>query len=409
MRCLFWGILAGILIALLLSLLLVVGCVVLLSAPGFDPGIGHRPDEPFDPDLRFGSPIPQWSADGRFIVVNKLGTMLAYDVNGEEVQMIRVAPERNGGQYAPSVSPQGRVAYENYETSEKLFEEPLQRHVETAPIDGGAKIEQLYELPKEESNPAKPVWSPDGAHLAFRTQERYKDAPSLDDIVVMDADGKESARFPLTIHEALGHFQRVVWSNDSQRIAVWHADLGRGTRGAGHSAITTINKDGTDEQVVVRADHYISPPTWSSDSERVYFAVREGGQSNPLLLKSARADGTDLRTVAEIDTERAGGVKDVQLSPDGARFLFIIDDEDWRKVELGPGGTWPQENENTWLPLGGLYVSDVDGANLTKVAAGTLWATWSPDSRRIAVFDERSEQLDLYTATPDGFVQRTIR
>lgn len=391
------------------GLLLIIGCVVLVSAPGFDPGIGVPPSEPRDPDDTFGSVVPQWSADGRFIVVNELGMLLAFDLDGEAAQPIWIASERDGRQYAPSVSPQGQVAYESYVTSEKLFGEPLERRIETAPIDGESEIRQLYELPKTESNPSKIVWSPDGTHLAFRTQERFEDSPSPDDIVVMDAVGEEVARFPATTHEALGHFQRLVWSNDSQRIAVWHAVLGRGTSGAGQCAITTINKGGTDEKVVAQSDGYISPPTWSIDSKRLYFAMREGVQANPLLLKSVRADGTDLRTVSEIETERTGEVKDIQLSPDGTRFLLIIDDEDWRRVELGPGGTWPQEDENTWKPLGGLYVSDVDGDNLTQVAEGALWAAWSPDSRRIATLDERSKQLDLYIATPDGFVKRTIR
>ena len=405
MALLFWIIAAAIPITVLL---LLISCLVLVSAPGFDPGIGVRPDEPLHPDGTFESLIPQWSADSQFIVVNELGRLLAFDVDREAAPPIWIAPKREGRQYAPSVSPQGRVAYENYETSEKLFEEPLQRHIETAPMDGESEVRQLYELPKTEYNSTKLVWSPDGVHLAFIVPAARDAVPF--DIVVTDTDGEESARFPLTAHEGLGHIQRLVWSNDSKRIAVWHAFLGRGTGTSGwYAAITTINKDGTDEKVLARSDYYLSPPTWSPDSTRVYFAMREVGKPNPVLLKSVRVGGTAPNTVAEIDTERTGEVKDIQLSPDGARFLFIIDDEDWRRVELGPGGTWPQEDENTWKPLGGLYVSDVDGDNLTKVAEGALWATWSPDSGRIAAFDERSKQLDLYTATPDGFVLRTIR
>ena len=336
-------------------------------------------------------------------MVNELGKLPAFDVDSEAAQPIWIEPVREGRQYAPSVSPQGLVAYENYETPEKLFKEPLQRHIETAFIDGGSQNEQLYELPQSESNPAKPAWAPDGAYLAFMV--RSGDTP---DVVVLSADGEETSRFPIAT--GLGFAQRLVWSNDGQRIAVWHAILGRSASTSGwYSAVTTTKWDGTDEKVAIRADHYISPPTWSIDSERLYFAMREGDQANPVLLKSVRVDGTAPNTVAEIDTERTGEVKDIQLSPDGARFLFIIDDEDWRRVELGPGGTWPQEDENTWKPLGGLYVSDIDGDNLTKVAEGALWATWSPDSGRIATFDERSKQIDLYTATPDGFVLRTIR
>jgi dipeptidyl aminopeptidase/acylaminoacyl peptidase len=149
-----------------------------------------------------------------------------------------------------------------------------------------------------------PAWSPDGKLIVYRsnTAQDPDFSPYQEDLFIMLASGGEVRKLP-TLE---GSKTLPVFSPDGRWIAYLSVE-GEGTEyknqglwvipsdGSGSpSNLTaaydlncspwTINDQGSPEQM---------PPTWSNDSQRIYFTDSYHGSS---LLRSISIDGTDLQT-----------------------------------------------------------------------------------------------------------------
>ena len=197
----------------------------------------------------------------------------------------------------------------------------------------------LTQVPYDASGEEYPVWSPDGAELAFTSGR-----DGHPEIYRMGADGSSLTR--LTFDPAGS--SSPAWAPVGAKIAFQSARTGP------EAQIYAMDADGSGVTQLTTAGG--TSPAWSPDGSRIAF-LRDGDG-----IYVMNSDGTGTVRV------KAGlGIRGLAWSPDGSRIAFI-----W-------GGS--------------LLVMNSDGSSLTGVVAadtlgsgaGTLSSQgWSPDGRKIA-------------------------
>jgi len=212
-----------------------------------------------------------------------------------------------------------------------------------------------------------PIWSPDGARIAFLSHEGGVTA-----IYVMNRDGTGLAQ---VVTKQDGVCCDHDWSPDGGRLA-FSDDAGGG------AGIFVVDATGanltrlTDDPAADRA------PTWSPDGTQIAFERYAGEFGGPELYR-IDVDGTNevqLTTNPESDGEPA-------WSPDGSRIAFR------RGYEEG-GESYSA-----------IYTMAPDGSDLLNVSGGPgndEQPVWSPDGTRIAFVGERAGNADLYVVNADG-------
>jgi TolB protein len=155
--------------------------------------------------------------------------------------------------------------------------------------------------------------------------------------------------------------------------------------------ICTISPDGTgitdlieayDREVVVAA----YAPVWSPDGTKIAFRGydREGSSSGGGAnydVYVMNADGSGLRNLTKSpeDVARRASQFSPEWSADGTMLAFGSDDGD----------------------RDGIYVVNVDGRGLERIAGGSFQA-WSPTENRILFTARGSSGQGLFTIAPDG-------
>ena len=146
-----------------------------------------------------------------------------------------------------------------------------------------------------------PVWSPDGARIAFLSDYNYADPP--DDrrtrveadpgLFSMAADGSDIQRLAPADHGDVGLPPR--WSPDGQRLA-----FVRGV-GSAEQAVYTVGADGSNPRQISAA---ASLPSWSPDGARLALALPDGEE---VALYTIAADGSDPRRLTTIEGWQSQG------------------------------------------------------------------------------------------------------
>ena len=189
------------------------------------------------------------------------------------------------------------------------------------------------------------MWSPDGWHLAYRSD--HSGGPCPGTVHVTDPEGDEIASF-------LGTGWLVSWSPDSTRVASWVDD----------SQSRTIGIYGLDgvRQALLTVPSGLGPsgdydPLWSPDGRSILMRL---APPSPSEVWELPIDGGAPR---HLPAEDPRSHWNVEYSPDGAQVAFIDGDS--------------------------LVIGGADGSGSRVVASGLeLWAyhapLWSPTGDRIA-------------------------
>jgi Tol biopolymer transport system component len=137
----------------------------------------------------------------------------------------------------------------------------------------GSNLTQLTDLPGDE---VRPIWSPDGALIAF---EWSNTGGSGDQIMTMNPDGTNL----IQLTHLSGGGQQPAWSPDSRQVAFTGFETG-----ASDVDVYIINRDGTGVMNLTnRPDTYLSP-CWSPDGRRVAYSTERDAQWG---LYSIQTDG----------------------------------------------------------------------------------------------------------------------
>ena len=243
---------------------------------------------------------PGWSADGQSIVAN-IGHSI-YVITTSDLSLRRILPERDGQYYSPSLSRNGRVAYIRHEfVRTAIFREKDDSWYSVETVDLTRDEVKSIRWTYHDMRP--PLISPDGARIwMVSSGTRIYDNQGN---VVGDLD----------VFSAYG-----AWSNDGEKIA--YIDAKWPENGPANTPLVVVDWYGNNEVVIPGGSgrSYWTPPAWSPDDKRLYYAYRPEG-SEPTAIHVADLDSGTGTTIAELGT--GIDVLHIATSPDGKNLLLI--------------------------------------------------------------------------------------
>jgi len=189
-------------------------------------------------------------------------------------------------------------------------------------------------LTNDPANDWSPAWSPDGKQIAFA--QSFDNRP-FTDIAVMNADGSNITR--LTYH----HGEYPAWSPDGKRIAFASAR-------DGNYEIYVMNADGTNQTRLTKDPSYDMSPSWSPDGTQIVFDTQrdfyppaEVGIGPEFEIHSMNADGShDMRLTDNMAEDRFPSWSfDRRISFSSNGSLFIMDSDGSNQVKLLDSAAFP--------------------------------------------------------------------
>lgn len=283
-----------------------------------------------------------------------------------------------------------------------------------APVETPVAVTSMAEAPAAEEPMFEdrfPVWSPDGARIAFVSD---RGQPGIFHLYVANADG--SGLTALTSGDAMADWP--VWSPDGEwiffdsrrdgkiEISRIHSSGGEpvqvteseegsdshvalSTKGGaafdsnreadGLRKIYTMAPDGTKVRLITLNPHSNSFPAWSPDGEWIAFRIRKSTFSPVSEIHVIKPDGTGLRAV----TKLGAAANHPSWSPDGKRIVFVA-------------------------VLGGnheICVTSTDGATvdrITETSANEMRPTFSADGSEILYCASEAGRFGIYKMKADG-------
>src|SRR5581483_6006953 len=273
-----------------------------------------------------------------------------------------------------------------------------------------------------------PVWSPDGAQIAYA----YTPPPAtvrdtdgqfpqpVTDLYVMHADGTSVQVLVSNDGPGTG-YETPVWAPDGRSLYVTYTTriVEQGILRDEMVEVAWVPLDGGARRTIVSN---AMAPTLSPDGKRLAFLALEGAAR---ALVVANADGTQARTL--VPAGRLGPIDLPRFSPDGRQIVFaglpVADAAGTQASGTGgeprrPGAgeapprapvegkatarfaarlgalaaallgpVWPRAAYAHGLPMD-LFLVDADGGNLrqlTHLGADSPAAAWAPDGQQLAM------------------------
>ena len=268
-------------------------------------------------------------------------------------------------------------------------------------------VRQVQRLTRRDVEDRFPVWSPDGAQIAFGSQVG---ADWGWELWVMDAAGTRQRRL----------FSRIVaksargWCRDNKRIAfaaesngnvdIYSVDVATG------AVIRLSSSPGEDRE-----------PSWSPDCQHLAFSSMRDGNAEIYVV---RADGREAHRL----TNHAASDDSPVWSPDGSAIAFVSDRGDAKDLYMArPDGQGVQrlttgvgvtKDASRWSPdgsriaiqiargknydIGIVRLSDRSLIDFARSDAYDGMSAWSPDATALAFVSGRDGSDALYRADADG-------
>ncbi len=238
---------------------------------------------------------PAWSASGKLIAFDRCrnvanGPCAIFTIAPDGRGLRRLTPWAVG--YSPPVwSPNNKTL---------AFSGILKRGIYTV----GSNGRSMRRLTRDGDE--DPVFSPDGAELAFTRQTPIGPMEARSDIYVMSPDGKGLRRLTSTGTQNY----EPAWSPDGRLIAFIEAQRNN-SPSCGEDAVAVMTPTGGGRRRLTGFGLY-EKPLWS-DNEQQLAVVGEETQACPpaegeRALYVLSADGTGQRRVTQLRIEAAGGL-----------------------------------------------------------------------------------------------------
>lgn len=238
-------------------------------------------------------------------------------------------------------------------------------------------------------------WSPNGQQLAYLSNWRAVDGPSMALRVVDLGQGSDTVK---TL--AAGQPFYFSWSPGGDRLLA-HIDGER-------IEVYDVAAEGSTARSLAITGSAFSAPQWSADGERLVYAVADA-QTQRLLL-------SDLGGQAVSDVTDYDGRISFQLSANGRQVAYVATDADVQASTLGPlyvvDAETQQTRELSDRPVVAFYWSP-DGQKLAFLALDTInghiglrWNVWDGRvTRQYAGFFPSQELLENYLPFFDQYAQ----
>ena len=360
-----------------------------------------------------------WSADGEALISESIDDFRTYryPVDGGERQLLSDAEE--GRALA-----QGRISPDG------------KRMV--AVLDSGRLVVSRLDGsdPKELTRPvtdSSPVWSPDGAEIAFLRASGSSEGESDPYLIRANGKGERQIGSPSAV-SSLEWWGPIEWSPDGTALL--------GQTGPEGSIEATVMRVDTGQ--VWRMPGVAWTAAWSPDGSRIALVVdrfpgRPGAAEGRSTLYSVRRDGTDWRRLTEVGSDGVehavvfmlpvwmpdqktilvGEYDQAEESPARIRQIPLSGGRDRTIVQDASGkfpgwAVSPDGKQLAFLSYEGIEtVSLVSGerALVVRVRADAVdGLAWSPGGQELGylALDAEGERSSLYVVRQDGSGRRTI-
>jgi Tol biopolymer transport system component len=215
-----------------------------------------------------------------------------------------------------------------------------------------------------------PVWSADGAKLAFSSQRTGFNSQ----IYTMTAGGANQT--PLTSTSPASNYE-PAWSPTGTQLG-FVSDRNDGIQ------LWKMNADGSGQvQLTDALNSYNVDPVWSPDGAHIAFTSSRDGNEEIYVVN---ADGTNPTRLTNDPGSDAGPA----YSPDGTKIAF--------QTTRGDG------SRDVW-------VMNADGTSQVPLASGPAFDSspaWSPDGSKILFQSDRDGDFEIFTMNPDGSNQTPL-
>lgn len=312
-----------------------------------------------------------------------------------------------------------------------LVEAPIARYPAVNGViafsTGGSDQPEIYTMQSDGSGLANltnhpaidsyPVWSPDGAHIAFLSDRRGEGGM---DIYVMNADGSQPrlvytlpAQSPNPVGEEAGDTPGIFWlswSPDGQYILAEArlADVSQGALAEKCLVIARVDEDGG--MCVNNLD--FSAPQWSPDGKYISYSKHLNKIERAIVTLDVAALFTeDIRQERAIYSQDGWQISSqAQWSPDGQSLAVNVVNDITRKGSLWVTAASGSEGEMI-ADLGSPYdiwfsggLGSADSQRVMAIDGADVIPAWSPDGIWIAY----ASQNVLRVIRPDGSGQADL-